>query len=86
MYKALQQRPFIALVGPSGSGKSSVVRAGLCPKLRQERLAPWEIATLVPGGRPFHHLAGVLSPLLLVASDRHRPVAKLLLSSLYTSG
>ena len=64
LYKALQQRPFIALVGPSGSGKSSVVRAGLCPKLRQERLAPWEIATLVPGGRPFHHLAGVLLPLL----------------------
>ncbi|MCX7111051.1 MAG: SUMF1/EgtB/PvdO family nonheme iron enzyme [Proteobacteria bacterium] len=80
LYKALQQRPFIALVGPSGSGKSSVVRAGLCPKLRQERLAPWEIATLVPGGRPFHHLAGVLLPLLqtdLREVDRLDETAKL---------
>ncbi len=36
LYRFVQTRRFIALVGPSGSGKSSVVRAGLVPRLRRE--------------------------------------------------
>ncbi len=64
LYQAVQQRTFIALVGPSGSGKSSVVRAGLVPKLRKDIQTPWEIVTLVPGGRPFQNLANRLLPLL----------------------
>src|SRR5262245_43859478 len=31
---AVQHQPFVAVVGASGSGKSSVVRAGLVPRLR----------------------------------------------------
>jgi energy-coupling factor transporter ATP-binding protein EcfA2 len=80
LYQAVQQRQFIALVGSSGSGKSSVVRAGLVPKLRRERQEPWEIATLVPGGRPFQHLAAGLLPLLetdLREVDRLAETAKL---------
>ena len=82
LYKAVQQRPFIALVGPSGSGKSSVVRAGLVPKLRKETREPWEIVTMVPGGRPFHHLASALLPLLetdLREVDRLDEIGKLAL-------
>ena len=30
---------FLAVVGPSGSGKSSVVKAGLLPALRERRCA-----------------------------------------------
>jgi basic membrane lipoprotein Med (substrate-binding protein (PBP1-ABC) superfamily)/DNA-binding SARP family transcriptional activator len=46
----------VALVGPSGSGKSSVMSAGVIPALRAGALpgsAGWTIATIVPGPRPF---------------------------------
>ena len=36
LFKATQTRNFIPLLGPSGSGKSSVVLGGLVPKLQQE--------------------------------------------------
>jgi DNA-binding SARP family transcriptional activator len=53
----------LAVVGPSGSGKSSVVRAGLIPALRSGALPGsegWVIATLSPGTRPFDELAAAL--------------------------
>jgi DNA-binding SARP family transcriptional activator len=54
----------LAVVGPSGSGKSSVVRAGLIPALRAGVAAdggPWRIATMVPGVAPFRELAAALA-------------------------
>jgi basic membrane lipoprotein Med (substrate-binding protein (PBP1-ABC) superfamily)/DNA-binding SARP family transcriptional activator len=45
-----------ALVGPSGSGKSSVVRAGLIPRLRGGAVTGsehWTIITMLPGRTPF---------------------------------
>ncbi len=56
-------RQFLAVVGPSGSGKSSVVRAGLLPALRRGALpgsANWFTTTMVPGGRPFEALETAL--------------------------
>jgi len=53
----------LVVVGPSGSGKSSVVRAGLLPALRTGALegsARWQIATMVPGTAPFRELAAGL--------------------------
>ena len=53
----------IALVGPSGSGKSSVVAAGLIPRLRAGAIAgsdQWRIATIVPGANPLHDVEVVL--------------------------
>jgi len=57
-------RSLVAVVGASGCGKSSAVRAGLLPRLRQnpEGLT-WEIATIVSGDRPLRALAGALLPL-----------------------
>ena len=55
---------FLAVVGASGSGKSSVVRAGLIPALRRSHGKTWEIITLVPGDRPIRSLAAALLPLL----------------------
>ncbi|MBU1879811.1 MAG: hypothetical protein KJ734_12735, partial [Chloroflexi bacterium] len=46
---------FLTVVGPSGSGKSSVVRAGLVPALRraaQWSAERWHIATMFPGADP----------------------------------
>ena len=51
----------IAVVGPSGSGKSSVVKAGLLPLLRRGTVpgsARWLIAEFVPGARPVEELGG----------------------------
>jgi WD40 repeat protein len=45
----LAVRRLVAVVGPSGSGKSSVVNAGLVPLLRDEGV---RIATMVPGDQP----------------------------------
>ncbi len=54
---------FMALVGPSGSGKSSVIRAGLIPKLRAGALPGskhWFITEMVPGAYPFEELEAAL--------------------------
>ncbi len=62
--KAVKQQPFVAVTGPSGSGKSSVVFAGLLPQLRQSSSPSsslaWQIAVCRPGGRPFDTLAEAL--------------------------
>ncbi len=50
---------FLAVVGPSGSGKSSVVKAGLIPALRRGDLpspADWLIAEMLPGAHPLEEL------------------------------
>jgi WD40 repeat protein/DNA-binding XRE family transcriptional regulator len=54
---------FLAVVGPSGSGKSSVVRAGLLPALRNGALPgseQWFYAELLPGSRPLEELEAAL--------------------------
>lgn len=54
---------FLALVGPSGSGKSSVLRAGLLPALRQRSLTnfdDWFVADMVPGIEPIQNLYAAL--------------------------
>ncbi len=61
---AIRQHRFIAVVGASGSGKSSVVRAGLVPQLRQEKETTWDVATLFPGDDPLKALARAVSLLL----------------------
>jgi DNA-binding SARP family transcriptional activator/ABC-type glycerol-3-phosphate transport system substrate-binding protein len=53
----------VALVGPSGSGKSSVVRAGLIPALRAGAVpgsADWFVTDMTPGAQPFESLAVAL--------------------------
>jgi energy-coupling factor transporter ATP-binding protein EcfA2 len=64
LVKEVQQHNLVAVVGASGSGKSSVVRAGLVPELRKARDRVWEVATIVPTDRPVHALASVLMPFL----------------------
>lgn len=50
---------FLALVGPSGSGKSSLVRAGLIPALWRGDLPgseKWYVTDMIPGARPLDKL------------------------------
>src|SRR5205085_701707 len=59
---AVRRRALVAVVGSSGSGKSSLVFAGLLPRLRKE--GNWLIASCRPGNHPFRSLAAALTPLL----------------------
>ena len=54
----------VTVVGPSGSGKSSVVRAGLIPALRAGILTDsrdWLVTDMFPGSYPFEELEAALS-------------------------
>jgi WD40 repeat protein/serine/threonine protein kinase len=54
---------FLAVIGPSGSGKSSLVKAGVLPSLRQGGVPGsenWFYAEMVPGEVPLEELAAAL--------------------------
>jgi serine/threonine protein kinase/DNA-binding SARP family transcriptional activator len=55
----LAENRFLAVVGPSGSGKSSAVKAGLIPALRKGALPGsenWFVAVMMPGEYPLEEL------------------------------
>ena len=64
----LRQHHFLAVVGASGSGKSSVVRAGVVPSVRggaivadDKSSADWLIHVITPGDEPLKALAASLT-------------------------
>ncbi len=64
LLEKLQTSPFLAVIGDSGSGKSSLVRAGLVPALHRghfrdaaARSTIWRVAVIKPGSDPFRELA-----------------------------
>ncbi len=71
----LSRHRFVAVLGLSGSGKSSLVRAGLIPALQRGRLLEpgrtWRIAQIRPSGAPFANLAAALGcrPTQLLSSS-----------------
>ncbi len=67
LVRATQTRNFIPLLGASGSGKSSVVLAGLVPKLQQA--GHWQFTHFRPGSDPFYALAEALVPLYMSELD-----------------
>ncbi len=65
LVRRLAKHRFLAVVGTSGSGKSSLVRAGLLPALASGYMAEagsrWRVALFRPGGDPIESLAGALA-------------------------
>jgi energy-coupling factor transporter ATP-binding protein EcfA2 len=65
LLRRLKRARFLAVVGTSGSGKSSLVRAGLLPALQGGLMASagsdWRIAILRPGDNPIGNLADALA-------------------------
>ena len=64
LVETLRPRRFLAVLGPSGSGKSSLVRAGLLPQLRTGALPgsdQWVYLLFKPGAHPLQELALALA-------------------------
>jgi alpha-tubulin suppressor-like RCC1 family protein len=51
----LRGQPVLPIVGFSGAGKSSLVKAGIVPRLLEQ--GAWTVLELRPGRQPFHALA-----------------------------
>ena len=64
----IEDSAFLAAVGPSGSGKSSLVRAGVVPDLERREPAI-HTAMLEPGEHPLAKLAGIESADLVVVDQ-----------------
>ncbi len=64
LLRLLEKRRFIGVLGSSGTGKSSLVRAGLLPALYRGGLikqgSHWSVAICRPGGAPIRNLAHAL--------------------------
>jgi hypothetical protein len=76
LYRRLEQCRFITVVGSSGSGKSSLVRAGLHPLIvaetREVAGRKWQWVELRPGRNPLMSLSAALTSLDM---DRDDPAA-----------
>ncbi len=58
-----EETRFLVVVGASGSGKSSLVHAGIVPALRWSKDSmDWQIQVLTPTAHPLENLAGSLLP------------------------
>jgi WD40 repeat protein len=73
LLERLGRRRFVAVIGTSASGKSSLVRAGLVPALRGGFMAGtgsrWRIAVMRPGGAPLASLASALETAGVLGND-----------------
>ena len=63
LVRKVREQPFVIVVGRSGSGKSSIVFAGLMPALRREANRFWAVLSLRPGPEPLEALAEVFNPI-----------------------
>ena len=68
MMTQIRDRPLMAVVGSSGVGKSSLVRAGLVPALKRSGEL-WESLVIRPGRAPLEALAGLIAPMVGAAAN-----------------
>jgi serine/threonine protein kinase len=68
MVTRIRDRPLMAVVGSSGVGKSSFVRAGLVPALKRSG-EMWETLVVRPGRSPLEALAGIIAPMVGTAAN-----------------
>ncbi|MFN8456331.1 MAG: ATP-binding protein [Anaerolineae bacterium] len=61
MHWHLRDQHYLFVIGPSGSGKSSLIRAGLFPRLRDSAPNFWLIREMRPGNQPWSTLAQAIA-------------------------
>jgi len=73
LLRRLRRSRFLAVLGTSGSGKSSLVRAGMLPSLfgglMTQAGSDWRVALFRPGHDPIGHLAASLASEEVLGSD-----------------
>ena len=78
LIERLMRTRFLGVLGNSGSGKSSLVRAGLIPALhagrKQAQVSDWKIVICRPGNSPIQNLAAALAGAAL--KDTRREVVE----------
>ncbi|MBN1935928.1 MAG: TIR domain-containing protein [Anaerolineae bacterium] len=76
LIERLRLHPFITVIGASGSGKSSLVFAGLLPALRKSRYfdGGWQVRSLRPGDAPMERLQQALESDPSTAQGLFNPV------------
>jgi serine/threonine protein kinase len=75
MVTRIRDRPLMAVVGSSGVGKSSFVRAGLVPALKRSG-EQWETLVTRPGRKPMDALAALIAPMVGTASNLNDEIAE----------
>ena len=73
----LERTPAVVLIGSSGSGKSSLIQAGVLPALLSRKAVPnaptpattWTVIELRPGADPFRSLAAAIAHLAKTPSQ-----------------
>jgi len=73
LQKEVAKDNFLAVIGTSGSGKSSVVLAGLIPKLKEEELS-LQCADMTPGKEPLERLSKVSEQHSILVVDQFEEV------------
>ncbi len=68
MMTRIRDQPLMAVVGSSGVGKSSFVRAGVVPALKRSG-EQWETLVIRPGRSPLESLAAVIQPMVATAAN-----------------
>ena len=86
LLERLSASHFVAVVGESGAGKSSLVRAGLLPALDAgfvvEAGSDWRVAIMRPGGAPLAALADALLAPGVLSQSGHMPHREFALAEL----
>jgi serine/threonine protein kinase len=68
MMTRIRDQPLMAVVGSSGVGKSSFVRAGVVPAPTRSG-ETWETLVIRPGRKPLEALASVIQPMVATAAN-----------------
>ncbi|MEM7307998.1 MAG: SUMF1/EgtB/PvdO family nonheme iron enzyme [Planctomycetota bacterium] len=69
LVERVASHPFVGVVSASGAGKSSLIQAGLIPKLRIREGERWEVLILTPKTEPVAELARAFVSLLAPNTD-----------------
>ena len=77
----LSMNRFLAIVASSGSGKSSLIKAGLIPSLHNDKLSgtvhdDWSVILFKPGATPIRSLAQALHKHLYGSDDGYQDLAE----------
>jgi serine/threonine protein kinase len=80
----LREHPLLGIIGPSGVGKSSFIRAGVGPMLKASGES-WEVVTLRPGRHPLAALASVLHKMTSTSSGSSADVHAATVATLRTA-